>query len=255
MKETVKDRPMIAILKKTCGLALLLTLLLTGCLQPRNKAVVKNNPYRASVNGDLKADWLKTYRDMTDEAKKKERRNEILNEFVWLADDAYYQWEPQFYASGATVATVLDFASLGLTGATTVANSPKVLGAMATGIQGASGSISKNFYDQQSRSVIVQKMRQLRDAALARIADGQKQATADYSLDQGIVDIQNYYYAGTVTAALQGLATSTAAQHEEDKNTLDAVRKGAPRPAQTPQAAPSPTPSPTPQPTPMRLIR
>ncbi len=246
---------MIAICKRTYGVVLLAALLLTGCLQPHNKSVVKNNPYRASVNNDLTGEWLKTYRAMKDEAEKKERRNQVLNEFVWLADDAYYQWEPQFYASGATIATVLDFASLGLTGATTVANSPKVLGAMATGIQGASGSISKNYYDQQSRSVIVQKMRQLRDAALARIADGEKQATADYSLDQGIVDIQNYYYAGTVTAALQGLATATAAQHQDDKQVLDTVRKGAPRPPQAPQAAPSPTPTPTPQPTPIQMIR
>ena len=213
------------------ALSLVVVSVLCGCMQPHPKIVVKNNPYRISITKDLVASWLETYRKMpagaaAEQAVKQDRRNQIINEFLWLADDAYYQWEPKFYSSGATLSTLFDFASLGLTGATTVANSPKVLGAMATGIQGAEGSVSKNFYDQQSRSVIVQKMRQLREAALVRIADGQKKGVAEYSLDQGIVDIQNYYYSGTVTAALQGLATSTAAQSTEDKKALDSARKG-----------------------------
>lgn len=203
--------------------------LLSGCVRRYNAAVVKNNPYRVSIRQDLQGDWLNTYRLMpqgtaAEQSAKKDRRNQIISELVWLSDDAYYQWEPAFYTSGATVATFFDFASLGLTGGSAVANSPKVLGAMATGIQGANGSITKNFFDQQSRSVIVQKMRQLREAALVRIEAGEDKPVADYSLDQGIVDVQNYYYSGTVTGALQGLASATANQSTENKKDLDAVR-------------------------------
>ena len=195
-------------------------------MQPHPNAVVKNNPYRLSIKKDLASEWLDGYRKMPDDDAKTARRNQIINEFLWMADDAYYQWEPKFYTSGATLTTFLDFASLGLTGGTTVANSPKVLGAMATGIQGAEGSISKNFYDQQSRSVIVQKMRQMREAALVRIETGEKKSSKEYSLDQALVDVQNYYYSGTVTAALQGLATSTAEKLTDDKKELDKARKG-----------------------------
>ena len=60
-------------------------------------------------------------------------------------------------------------------------------------------------------------MRQLREAALIRIAAGENKSTDDYELDQGLVDVQNYYYAGTVTAALQGLATSTGEQAKQTK--------------------------------------
>lgn len=128
--------------------------------------------------------------------------------------------------------TFFDFASLGLTAAVPVANSPKVLGAMSTGFQGAGSTISKNFFDQQTRSIIVQKMRQLREAALVRIAEGEKldvineDKTKEYSLEQGIVDIQNYYHSGTVTAALQGLATSTGEKSNNDKQALNTVRTG-----------------------------
>jgi hypothetical protein len=206
--------------------AVLAAFLLAGCMQPHPKPVVKNSPYRLAIKKDLVDNWLDDYRKMADGDAKKDRRNQIINEFLWLADDAYYQWEPKFYSSGATLATLFDFTSLGLTGGTTVANSPKVLGAMATGVQGAQGSISKNFYDQQSRSVIVQKMRQMREAALVRIESGEKKSSTEYSLDQALVDVQNYYYAGTVTAALQGLATSTAEKLTEDKKDLDKARKG-----------------------------
>lgn len=229
-----------SVTKQLASVVICLSLgIVAGCMQPHPKPVVKNNPYRIAINADLvnAKDWLPKYRAMpetneTEKAAKKERRDQIIDEFLWLADDAYYQWEPKFYSSGATLSTLFDFTSLALTGATTVANSPKVLGAMATGVQGAQGSISKNFYDQQSRSVIVQKMRQMRDAALVRIEAGKKQAVADYSLDQGVVDIQNYYYAGTVTAALQGLATSTAEKSTDDKKELDKARKGE-KPTQT----------------------
>ena len=236
------------------------SLLLAGCLQPRNKAVVKNNPYRASITKDLMGDWLTTYRALpeatdADKATKRARRNEIMNEFIWLADDAYYRWEPKFYASGASLATFFDFASLGLTGAASVGNSPQVFGAMATGIQGANATINKNYFDQQSRSVIVQKMRQLRDAAMVRIVDGEKREVADYSLDQGIVEIQNYYYSGTVTAALQGLASSTAAQHEDDKAALDSLRTGAQKPQVEEKEPKQPPAPPEPPKKKIRVIR
>jgi hypothetical protein len=66
-------------------------------------------------------------------------------------------------------------------------------------------------------------MRQLREAALIRIAAGEAKSYAEYSVDQGFVDIQNYYYAGTVTAALQGLATATGDQAVQTKVALDKV--------------------------------
>ena len=165
---------------------ILLTMSLVGCTAHYNKQVVKYNPYRSAITHDLTGDWMITYRALPETTAseislKTDRRNQIISEFVWLADDAYYRWEPAFYTSGGAVSTLFDFASLGLTAAVPVANGPKVLGAMATGIQGANSSVSKNFYDSQSRSVIVQKMRQLREAALIRIAAGINKKVSEYS--------------------------------------------------------------------------
>src|SRR5436305_9007618 len=70
----------------------------SGCMRAFNKTVVKNSPYRISIIQDLSGDWLQVYRALpesndNDKQTKKERRNQIINEFLWLADDAYYRWE------------------------------------------------------------------------------------------------------------------------------------------------------------------
>jgi hypothetical protein len=105
----------------------------SGCAYKYNKLVVRGNPFKKVIVAHLTTtDWRKDYDAETDVDKKKALRNRIIDEFVWLVDDAYYQWEPSFYNTGATITTVFDFASLGLTGASSVANSPRVLGAMAT---------------------------------------------------------------------------------------------------------------------------
>src|SRR5262249_9108936 len=62
-------------------------LCLSGCMRTFNKAVVKNNPYRASITTDLSGNWLATYRGMhetsaDEKAAKIARRNQIINEFV-----------------------------------------------------------------------------------------------------------------------------------------------------------------------------
>lgn len=209
-------------------------LLTTGCLRTRPTPPIPNGDYTKQMLADVTdKDLLKNYNAMPqasddDKAKKVERRNQILNELIWLIDRHYYSFENIFYGTQAAYNVGGDFVSLGLTGVSSVAGSAhlkSILSAIATGTTGLKTSIDKNFLDQQTRSAIVQKMRALRATQLATIQDENhmKAAVADYSLEAGITNVYAYYDAGTVVAALQGIAETAgqekqAAQKKQQEN-------------------------------------
>jgi hypothetical protein len=174
------------------------------------------------------AELLKQYnampeKDDADRAAKVARRNQILNELIFLIDQNYEAFESHFYGSQAALNVGGDFVNLGLTGVTSVTGSAhlkSVLSAIATGTTGLKTSIDKNFFDQQTRAAIVQKMRALRATELATIRDEHhmKAGLTDYNLETGLADVFAYYDAGTVVGALQNIAQNAG---QEQKNAAD----------------------------------
>jgi len=115
---------------------------------------------------------------------------------------------------------------------TGTAHLKSVLSAIATGTTGIKTSYEKNFFDQQTRSAVVEKMRAGRASQLALLHDQDHMkapvicpsggcpqvpavaggpaghTVAPYSLESGLSDIEQYYEAGTIIGALQSIATS-----------------------------------------------
>jgi hypothetical protein len=186
--------------------------------------------------------------DTSDAAAKRQakvdRRNQILIELIALIDQNYSDFEDGYYGSDAAVNFGGDVVNLGLTGVSSVtgtAHLKSVLSAIATGTTGIKTSYLKNFFDQQTRSAVVQKMRAGRATQLALIQDqdhtkapvvcpaagcptapcpatgcptaaGATAPTtytvAPYSLESGLSDVEKYYQEGTLIGALQAIATS-----------------------------------------------
>lgn len=174
---------------------------------------------------------------------KVDRRNQILTELIALIDQNYSTFEDRYYGSDASVNFAGDVVNLGLTGVSSVtgtAHLKSVLSAIATGTTGIKTSYQKNFFDQQTRSAVVQKMRASRATQLALIQDQNHMkapvvcpgtgcqpvggvAVAPYSLETGLSDVEQYYQAGTIIGALQAIATSagtdqTAAAEKQKVN-------------------------------------
>jgi hypothetical protein len=196
----------------------------------RPKPPVPAKTYTVQILPDVSdPKLLQTYNAMPDrsdveKARKVARRNQILTELILLIDQNYYKFEDHSYGSQATLSTAGDAVSLGLTAATAVIGTPEIksiLGAVATGATGMKTSIEKNFFDQQSRSAIVAKMRALRATQLALLQDEHhmKGGLTIYGLETGLSDVNAYYNAGTVVGALQNIA-ETAGQ--EQKKAADA---------------------------------
>jgi len=174
---------------------------------------------------------------------KVDRRNQVLTELIALIDQNYSTFEDRYYGSDASVNFAGDVVNLGLTGVSSVtgtAHLKSVLSAIATGTTGIKTSYQKNFFDQQTRSAVVQKMRANRVTQLALIQDQNHMKApvvcppdgcpnvggvpvAPYSLETGLSDVEQYYQAGTIIGALQAIATSagtdqTAAAEKQKVN-------------------------------------
>lgn len=214
---------------------LVLTLLMTGCLRYQPKTVTPAAFYQKQVTGELSSSgWLNRYNQLAEvtpdeQFTKAKERNRLLNEFVWLVDVSYANFEAGFYGARATGDVAADFLQLGLTGATTLTNGQRaktILALVATTTAGGKASIDAHWYDQQSRSAIVAKMRASRLTQLAVIEQGMRTQLKDYPLEQGLRDVQAYYEAGTVVGALQQISADAGTEQAAGKQKLTLVRQG-----------------------------
>jgi hypothetical protein len=207
---------------KTVGLTILLLMITSACSVYRPKAPIPT-AYSKQIQADVASTSLRSsYNAMPEgtdgeKAAKVARRNQILSELIYLVDQNYYTFENHFYGSQATFSTAADAANLGLTAAGAVTGTTEIksiLSATATGVTGFRTSVEKNFFDQQSRAAVVTKMRALRATQLATIQDENhmKAGVTAYSLEAGISDVNAYFDAGTVVAALQSIAESAGQQ-------------------------------------------
>jgi len=204
-------------------------------------------PTGSATNPSL--DWYQQatcyLRDTTvDQATRMAVRNAILENFVTLINHIYGDFEHDIVADRATLDTGFDAANLGLTAASS-ATGLSVLATVATGTLGLQHAIATNYYQGQTQLVINAKMQQLRLQQLVLIrqhetlpvtcpappAGSPGQAVSPtggaqgqcYSLQQGMNEVQDLFYAGTVHRALQEISNQTGAQTADAQKQLKSL--------------------------------
>jgi len=155
------------------------------------------------------------------------KRNILLNDLILLVDLNYNHWEKLLYDKKAGFDLTSDAALLGLggatalTGTTAVAN---VLGQITTGITGFKTSVDTDVLQKNAIPALVAKMRAARatqftkmQSAMIEVKDHEPLGPTPllkYSVQQGLIDLNTYYVAGTFVSALQDI-TATAGQEEK----------------------------------------
>jgi hypothetical protein len=160
----------------------------------------------------------------TDPVKRKDIRDRLIGYCIWLADEDYNKYATKFSNKQTTVDLIADLSSLAASGASTLASPAAVYGAIATGIQGAHAAYSNDALGQQSRTAILLKMDALREGQLAAIYSSEQLPDAQYSLTQGLIDVQHYVNYGTVHAALEAISQDASVQHQQSSQILKALR-------------------------------
>jgi len=152
---------------------------------------------------------------MKDDEVKKQRRNQILSNLILLMNIRYAQYERCFYRVSAGISTIFDTTVLGLTAAGTVAggNTTKsILSAIAAGIAGTKLSMEKNYLFEKTSPVLMAKMRSLREEKLRIIDERMNKSIQEYPLERGLIDVQDFFYCGTISGALQSISADIGKQ-------------------------------------------
>jgi|GEM_PF-6158921 len=147
-----------------------------------------------------------------------QKRNQVLNDFIFLIDNNYVFWEKHLYNKKAfadfgssVTATTLSTLSGIVTGGG-VQGAKSILAFVAGGITSSKASFNSDILQSQNLLAIVSRMRAQR--AEKRIvlqkgmyATGSTTATSlgEYSVNQGLIDLSAYYEAGTFVSALQDI--------------------------------------------------
>ncbi len=90
-----------------------------------------------------------------------------------------------------------------------------ILAAISGGIGGARVSINKNFFREQSANALISTMRATRKSKLNFMRGAESFSISDYPMSRALVDIGDYYNAGTIFGAF-GSIVSEAGKKEQD---------------------------------------
>jgi hypothetical protein len=226
-----------------------LVLILVGALFSSGCANVWKYPGRSiTLRGELQplqpylnmeTVW-KEYQEKTDKAAY---RDEVINAHIYAIDLCFNaRAQAELYGRGALEATQ-DLAGFGLSLASTVSpvgSTKTLLGSIATGIQGGKGpmsEITEHVFFQKSMPVILYKNMELRKKALDVIKDKLKNKPdiKDYPLTEALIDLENYYVAGTLHGALAqllgpGSGTGTGGEKPDQQTSTTTPSPGSPQP-------------------------
>lgn len=162
------------------------------------------------------------------EAKANEERRRQVNRIIG-GIDSYYdrKIKGKLIAGKAAWDTGNEVVTLLLTGAASVSggDTPKVLAAIATAIQGTKISVDKNFFQDNSAVMLAIKMDQLRAEVYSEIQLALEQSYTQYPLEQAMRDVIRYYSAGTMKGALIAIVKDAGAKQEKAENETKELTK------------------------------
>ncbi|MDD5159459.1 MAG: hypothetical protein PHI47_05375 [Sulfuricurvum sp.] len=220
---------------KSSKIALFASLiLLTGCasmeeFKPSTNPIIS---IRSNWNEQVAQSFIDgTYKNRYNELMSKmgseeEAKNERNRQIYLMINgiDSYYDREikGKLITGKAAMNTSYDILLLALTGTASFAGgeTPQVLSAVATAIQGTKASIDKNFFQNNSEIMLVIKMDQLRAEVYTDIQQSIKQSCQDYPLEAAMRDVIRYYSAGTMKSAIIAIVNEagTKLQQAEEKS-------------------------------------
>jgi len=198
---------------------IILLLCQTGCLH------VNRPPIPATVDSGGLAkysvqDFNTAYKDYqqkvkdADYDKAKIVRDSIINRIEVDIEGNYREYEGKLSSTRAAVDTLSDATELGLAAATGVIGNTDIkdlLAASLTGFKGTKLSFDKNFFREKTTEILISKMQASRDKVRNRITTKMGLPVQQYTFEEAWHDLVEFFYAGTLQAALVQLANDAGA--------------------------------------------
>lgn len=213
---------------------LILSLTLSGCASfsgypdsPTNLNAALNKVIEAS-GGDVITVYnaMPETNDTEQETKMKQRNALVL---AWKAeiDRNYDSYLQQLRKESVSLNLAVEWARISLDSAATVIGGQAVKSALAVtsaGLGGAKASFDKNVYYEKTMPVLISKMDALRKEKLVPIETGLNKPVADYGMTIALLELREYFKAGTIQGAILGVAQTSGMEAEAADVDLTFIR-------------------------------
>ena len=211
-----------------CLLMCLAALLLCGCRSFRYGGAPEPS---FSLKDDLK-EYEKKYGpfaqiDTLPQDPNQAQRNKLIAHRLVLIDMRYIEFIKTMTSDRQLIDSAADMLALGLNlaGVSVGGTDAKTaLAAIAAGVTGSKTILDKNFYMEKTVPALVATMNAERKAAIIPLLKGMKQEAKDYTLGQALVDLQNYYFAGTLFGAIQAIQTEAGAKEQREQQRIETLQ-------------------------------
>ncbi|MCX7068417.1 MAG: hypothetical protein NTW85_12080 [Methylococcales bacterium] len=196
---------------------LVLPLMISGC------ASVSGYPDRLiETEAALKEVRPIVERKNIDACNEKSCRNKILSAEMIGVDINFSEFERKLFRETREVTFLTTVTTLALTTAGAMTGTA-VLSGIATGVVSSKQAFDKEILLDQAKNAIHTQMRALRQTVANRIRYGMKQSFEEYPLNAAIIDIEEYYNAGTLLGAFVGITASAGLQIKESEVNKDLI--------------------------------
>lgn len=163
---------------------------------------------------------------VTDNDAQRDRRNAFITGRMVLVDLRYIQFIRGLTRERQLLDSATDFfiMSLNLAGAGAAGTTTKtVLSSIAAGFGGTKAIIDRDFFYQKTVPALVAAMNAQRAVTRETLIKGLQQDIDAYPFHTAVVDVQNYYEAGTFVGALNAITADAAVKEEEKKRSIEEI--------------------------------
>lgn len=179
---------------------------------------------------DLKADFQtakKKYSTLNTDDDPKRIRNEIINGRIAAIDIQFSLFQQGLHEQGVGLNIGSDAIVLGLgaAGALASGGTSQVLSATSGAVTGLKGSIDKKVFFEQTMPALFAQMIAKRKAVLVNIRTGLTKDPSQYPLQQGLADLEDYRYAGTIPGAISAVVENAGAESTQANQQLYQIVK------------------------------
>jgi len=212
-----------------------LTLIVT--LSSSNELAAQQKPLAFKENTELSPNNAVRYKELADLYKQqiadKDKMDQAAltrNRLMFLAIDQidlnFYDFQKNTRKKRALLQTVLDVLEIGAKTAISITNGDRAKTLIAEGLgflQLSRAAVDKNFSLRETQ-ILFNKMVTKRSQVLGSILTNSVKSAEQYPFELALVDVINYYKAGTFEGALENLNIDTGAEANQATNNLEEIK-------------------------------
>ncbi len=178
-----------------------------------------------SLKKYFSAEMINAYDANNIESERRRVRDQIINGRLAAIDIQFSVFQKNLREEGLNLNIGADIVTLGLSaaGGLVTGGSSQILSATSAAVIGTKASVDKHAFYEETMPALFAQMIAQRKIVLVKIRRGLNRSTADYPLQQGIAELVDYQYAGSIPGSIANIVESAGVISSKATEDLDEI--------------------------------